>query len=171
MTQQNSRRKLLLINIQLFKLLKEGLFSMEKKNINWSELGFGYVPTDKRFVANYKNGAWDDGILTSDANVTISECAGVLQYAQTCFEGMKAYTTEDGRIVTFRPDLNAERMEASCKRLEMPVFPKERFVDAVVQTIAANTAYVPPYGSGDTLNIRPNMYGSDPDIGVKPANE
>ena len=127
MTQQNSRRKLLLINIQLFKLLKEGLFSMEKKNINWSELGFGYVPTDKRFVANYKNGAWDDGILTSDANVTISECAGVLQYAQTCFEGMKAYTTEDGRIVTFRPDLNAERMEASCKRLEMPVFPKERF--------------------------------------------
>ena len=110
---------------------------MEKKNIDWGSIGFGYISTDKRFVANYKNGAWDEGVLTSDPMVTISECAGVLQYAQTCFEGMKAYTTEDGHIVTFRPDLNAERMESSCKRLEMPVFPKERFVDAVVQTVAA----------------------------------
>lgn len=144
---------------------------MEKKNIDWSSIGFGYIPTDKRFVANYKNGAWDEGVLTSDPMVTISECAGVLQYAQTCFEGMKAYTTEDGHIVTFRPDLNAERMESSCKRLEMPVFPKERFVDAVVQTVAANEAYVPPYGSGATLYIRPYMFGSDAVIGVKPANE
>ena len=138
---------------------------MEKKNIDWSSIGFGYIPTDKRFVANYKNGAWDEGVLTSDPMVTISECAGVLQYAQTCFEGMKAYTTEDGHIVTFRPDLNAERMESSCKRLEMPVFPKERFVDAVVQTVAANEAYVPPYGSGATLYIRPYMFGSDAVIG------
>ena len=144
---------------------------MEKKNIDWGSIGFGYIPTDKRFVANYKNGAWDEGVLTSDPMVTISECAGVLQYAQTCFEGMKAYTTEDGHIVTFRPDLNAERMESSCKRLEMPVFPKERFVDAVVQTVAANEAYVPPYGSGATLYIRPYMFGSDAVIGVKPANE
>ena len=83
--------------------------------------------------------------------VTISECAGVLQYAQTVFEGMKAYTTEDGHIVTFRPDLNGERMEHSAARLEMPVFPKDRFVDAVVQTIKANAAYVPPYGSGATF--------------------
>ena len=144
---------------------------MEKKNIDWGSIGFGYIPTDKRFVANYKNGAWDEGVLTSDPMVTISECAGVLQYAQTCFEGMKAYTTEDGHIVTFRPDLNAERMESSCKRLEMPVFPKERFVDAVVQTVAANEAYVPPYGSGATLYIRPYMFGSSPVIGVKPAQE
>ena len=99
---------------------------MEKKNIDWANLGFGYIPTDKRFVSNYKNGAWDEGVMTSDATVTITECAGVLQYAQTCFEGMKAYTTEDGHIVTFRPDLNAERMENSCKRLEMPVFPQDR---------------------------------------------
>lgn len=144
---------------------------MEKKNIDWANLGFGYVETDKRFVAEYKDGAWDEGRLTSDSTVTISECACVLQYAQTCFEGMKAYTTEDGRIVTFRPDLNAERMEASCKRLEMPVFPKERFVDAVVQTVAANEAYVPPYGSGATLYIRPYMFGSNAVIGVKPADE
>ena len=90
---------------------------MEKKNIDWSNLGFGYVQTDYRYVSHYKNGAWDEGTLTQDPNVVINECAGVLQYAQTCFEGMKAYTTEDGRIVTFRPDLNAQRMEDSALRL------------------------------------------------------
>lgn len=144
---------------------------MEKKDIDWANLGFGYMKTDKRFVANFKNGAWDDGQLISDDTVTISECACVLQYAQTCFEGMKAYTTEDGRIVIFRPDLNAQRMEDSCKRLEMPVFPKEQFVDAVVQTVKANAAYVPPFGSGATLYIRPYMFGSNAVIGVKPADE
>ena len=111
---------------------------MEKKNIDWSNLGFGYVPTDYRFVANYKNGAWEEGGLTTDATVTISECAGVLQYAQTCFEGMKAYTTEDGRTVIFRPDLNAARMADSCRRLEMPVFPEDKFVEAVVNVVKAN---------------------------------
>ena len=144
---------------------------MEKKNIDWANLGFGYVNTDYRFVSNFKNGAWDEGVLTEDPMVTINECAGVLQYAQTVFEGMKAYTTEDGRIVTFRPDLNAERMEASAKRLEMPVFPKERFIDAVVQTVKANAAYVPLYGSGATLYIRPYQFGTNPVIGVKPADE
>ena len=144
---------------------------MEKKNIDWENLGFGYAQTDKRYVSNYKNGAWDEGTLTSDSNVVINECAGVLKYAQTCFEGLKAYTTEDGRIVCFRPDLNAERMEATALRLEMPVFPKERFVDAVVKTVEANEAYVPPYGSGATLYIRPYMFGSSSVIGVKPAEE
>ena len=144
---------------------------MEKKNIDWENLGFGYAQTDERYVSNYKNGAWDEGTLTSDSNVVINECAGVLQYAQTCFEGLKAYTTEDGRIVCFRPDLNAERMEATAQRLEMPVFPKERFIDAVVKTVEANEAYVPPYGSGATLYIRPYMFGSSSVIGVKPAEE
>lgn len=144
---------------------------MDKKNINWSELGFDYVETDKRYVSDYKNGAWDEGRLTSDANIVLNECAGVFQYAQTVFEGLKAYTTEDGRIVTFRPDLNAERMMDSAKRLEMPVFPKERFVDAVTQTVKANAAWVPPFGSGATLYIRPYMFGSNPVIGVKPADE
>ena len=144
---------------------------MEKKDIDWSNLGFGYIQTDKRFVSNYKNGAWDEGTLTSDANVVISECAGVLQYAQTCFEGLKAYTTEDGKIVCFRPDLNAARMKDSCERLVMPVFPEDRFVQAVVDVVKANAAYVPPYGSGATLYIRPYMFGSNPVIGVKPADE
>ena len=144
---------------------------MEKKNIDWSSLGFGYVQTDKRFVANYKNGAWDDGCLTEDASISMNECACVLQYAQTCFEGMKAYTAEDGRIVCFRPDLNAARMADSCRRLRMPVFPEDRFVDAVVQTVRANAAWVPPFGSGATLYIRPFMFGANPTIGVKPATE
>ena len=144
---------------------------MAKKDIDWSNLGFGYVKTDKRFVANYKNGAWDNGVITDDDKVVISECAGVLQYSQSCFEGMKAYTTEDGRIVVFRPDLNAERMENSAKRLEMPVFPKDRFVDAIVKLVEANADYVPPYGSGATLYIRPYMFGTNAVIGVKPADE
>ena len=144
---------------------------MEKKNLDWSSLGFGYIQTDKRYVSNYKNGSWDEGTLTSDATITISECAGVLQYAQTVFEGMKAYTTENGQIVVFRPDLNAERMVNSAKRLEMPPFPQDRFVDAVKQVVMANEGYVPPYGSGATLYIRPYMFGSDAVIGVKPANE
>ena len=144
---------------------------MEKKNIDWGNLGFGYMPTDKRFVANYKNGAWDEGALIDDPMITMSECACVLQYAQTCFEGIKAYTTEQGKIVTFRPDLNAKRMADSERRLQMPVFPEDRFVQAVVDVVKANAAYVPPYGSGATLYIRPYMFGINAVIGVKPATE
>lgn len=144
---------------------------MEKKNIDWGNLGFGYVQTDYRYVSNFTGGAWDEGTLTQDANIVLNECAGVLQYAQTVFEGLKAYTTEDGRIVTFRPDLNAERMMDSAARLEMPVFPRERFIEAVNQVVAANEAYVPPYGSGATLYLRPYMFGVNPVIGVKPADD
>ena len=144
---------------------------MAKKDIDWANLGFAYQETAMRYVSNFKDGKWDDGILTEDANVVLNECAGVLQYAQTCFEGLKAYTTEDGHIVTFRPDLNAERMIDSAKRLEMPVFPKERFIEAVHRTVEANADYVPPYGSGATLYIRPYMFGTNPVIGVKPADE
>ncbi|HJA82015.1 MAG TPA: branched-chain amino acid aminotransferase [Candidatus Mediterraneibacter intestinipullorum] len=144
---------------------------MEKKKIDWENIGFSYMQTDKRYVSDFKDGKWDDGTLVDDANITMNECAGVLQYAQTVFEGMKAYTTEDGRIVTFRPDLNAARMVESAKRLEMPVFPEDRFIDAVVRTVKANAAYVPPYGSGATLYIRPYMFGVNPVIGVKPADE
>ncbi|MCR4627125.1 MAG: branched-chain amino acid aminotransferase [Treponema sp.] len=144
---------------------------MDTKNIDWGNLGFGYVKTDKRFVANFKNGKWDGGKLTTDDAVVISECAGVLQYAQTCFEGLKAYTTEDGRVVTFRPDLNAKRMVSSCKRLEMPVYPEEDFIHAVLSVVKANAKWVPPYGSGATLYVRPYMFGSSPVIGVKPADE
>lgn len=143
---------------------------MEKKKIDWGGLGFDYIRTDWRFVADYKDGAWEEGTLTEQADLVINECAGVLQYSQSCFEGLKAYTTDDGRIVTFRPDLNAQRMEDSCRRLEMPVFPKEKFVDAVLRTVKANEAFVPPYGSGATLYIRPFMFASGPVIGVRPAD-
>ena len=144
---------------------------MEKKDLDWSNLGFGYMKTDKRYVSYYKDGAWDDGALIEDANIVLNECAGVFQYAQTVFEGLKAYTTEDGHIVTFRPDLNASRLADSARRLEMPVFPEERFVEAVQKVVEANAAYVPPYGSGATLYIRPYMMGTNSVIGVKPATE
>ena len=88
---------------------------MEKKQIDWSSIGFGYIPTEKRYVSNYKDGKWDDGCLTEDANIVLNECAGVLQYSQSVFEGMKAYTTEDGRIVVFRPDMNAKRFADSAR--------------------------------------------------------
>ena len=144
---------------------------MDKKNIDWKNLGFGYMQTDYRYVSNFKEGKWDEGALTTDANIVINECAGVLQYAQTVFEGLKAYTTKDGKIVTFRPDLNAQRMMDSANQLEMPPFPAERFLDAVTQTVKANSAFVPPYGSGASLYIRPYLFGTNPVIGVKPADE
>ena len=144
---------------------------MSNKQIDWANLGFGYVQTEQRYVCNFKNGAWEEGGLTEDANIVLNECAGVLQYAQTVFEGLKAYRTEDGRIVTFRPDLNAARMADSARRLEMPVFPEEKFIEAVEQVVAANADFVPPYGSGATMYLRPYMFGSNPVIGVKPATE
>ncbi len=144
---------------------------MNKKDINWNELGFGYIKTDYRFVSNYKEGKWDDGALSTDDMISMSECACVLQYAQTCFEGLKAYTTANGDIVCFRPDLNAERMAQSCERMKMPVFPVDRFVDAVVETVKANKEWVPPYGSGASLYLRPYMFGYNPVIGVKPADD
>ncbi len=142
-----------------------------KKNIDWKNLGFGYIKTDYRFVSNYKDGKWDEGVLSTDSEITMNESACVLQYAQTCFEGLKAYTTQDGHVVCFRPDLNAKRMADSCRRLEMPVYPEDKFVEAVVKTVKANLDWVPPYGSGATLYLRPYMFGSNAVIGVKPAEE
>ena len=148
------------------------MISMETKmNIDWANLGFGYLKTDYRFVSNYKDGRWDDGELTTDATITLNESAGVLQYAQTCFEGLKAYRTADGHVVCFRPDLNAKRMADSCRRLEMPVYPEEKFVEAIEKVVKANLDYVPPYGTGATLYLRPYMFGSNNVIGVKPAEE
>ena len=151
--------------------IRKGSNNMAKKDIDWNNLGFGYVKTDKRYVSNFKNGAWDDGALIEDDQITMSECACVLQYAQTVFEGLKAYTTEDGHVVCFRPDLNAQRLAQSAARLEMPVFPEDRFVDAVEQVVKANAAWVPPFGSGATLYIRPYMIATNAVIGVKPADE
>lgn len=145
--------------------------TVEKANIDWANVGFGYHKTDKRYVSNYKDGKWDEGTLTEDSNIVLNESAGVLQYAQTCFEGMKAYTTVDGKVVVFRPDMNAKRMSDTAKRLEMPAFPEDRFVDAVEQVVKANLKFVPPYGTGATLYLRPFMFGSAPVMGVKPSAE
>ena len=109
-----------------------------KKDIDWSKLGFGYTPTDFRFQAEWKDGKWSEGKLISDPNIELSEAACVFHYAQCCFEGLKAYETVDGHIVTFRPDQNAERMQHSAARLEMPEFPKELFVKAVEEVVRAN---------------------------------
>ena len=143
---------------------------MEKKNIDWGNIPFGYMKTDYRYVSMYRDGAWDEGVLTDDDKIVLSECACVLQYAQQVFEGLKAYETVDGRIVTFRPDLNAERMYNSAERLEIPPFPKDKFIEAVDKVVAANAAWVPPYGTGATLYLRPYSFGFNEVIGVKSAD-
>ena len=141
-----------------------------KKDLDWANLSFAYMPTDYSYVCNYKDGAWGEGGLTTDHSITLSECAGILHYCQEVFEGLKAYTTESGDIVCFRPDLNASRMADSARRLVMPPFPEDKFVDAVKQVIEANSAWVPPYGSGATLYVRPLMFATGNVIGVKPAD-
>ncbi len=139
--------------------------------LDWGSLGFGYVKTPYRFVAEFKDGKWNKGIITDDDKIVMSECAGVLQYAQTVFEGLKAYRTCDGKTVTFRPNLNAERLIASAKRLEIPPVPEDMFLEAVDKVVNANRDFVPPYGSGASLYLRPFIFGSSPVIGVKPAQE
>lgn len=141
-----------------------------KQNLDWSNLSFGYMETDYSYSSIYQDGAWDEGHLTKDHSITLSECACIFHYCQECFEGLKAYTTQDGSVVCFRPDLNAERMVDSARRLVMPPFPKERFIDAVKQVVEANASWVPPFGSGASLYVRPFMIGSGEVIGVKPAD-
>lgn len=142
---------------------------MDQQIMDWGSLSFNYMPTAYRFVANYHDGAWDDGTLSDKATIELSESACVLQYAQSCFEGMKAYSTSDGRVVCFRPDRNAARMADSCRRMHMPVFPEDRFLEAVKQTVQANRQWVPPFGTGASLYLRPFMFGTTPIIGVHSA--
>lgn len=144
---------------------------MEKKDIKWSELGFSYIKTDKRYISYWKDGKWDEGQLTEDNKVHISEGSTSLHYGQECFEGLKAYSTKDGGIQLFRPDENAKRMQRSCERVMMPQVPVEKFIDACMQVVKANEAWVPPYGSGATLYLRPFVIGIGDNIGVRPANE
>ena len=144
---------------------------MAKVDLDWGSLGFGYRKTSLRYVANYKDGAWGKGELTDDDSVVISECAGILHYCQEVFEGLKAYTTKSGSIVTFRPDMNAKRMMDSAARLEMPPLSEEQFLEAVDKVVAANADWVPPYGTGASLYLRPYMFATGIVIGVKPATE
>jgi branched-chain amino acid aminotransferase len=144
---------------------------MKKVNLDWENLGFSYQETDYRYVSIYKDGAWGEGELTKDPNIPINESAAVLQYAQTIFEGLKAYETKNGDIVTFRTDLNAKRFQDSARRLEMPPISEEMFLEGVAKAVEANVAYVPPYGSGAALYVRPFMFGAAPVIGITPATE
>ena len=143
----------------------------EKKDIDWKNLGFSYMSTDKRYVSHYKDGTWDEGALVDDDTVVINECAGILQYCQECFEGLKAYSTKKGEVVIFRADLNAKRIHDSAKYLEMPAFDEKKFIDAVEAVLKANYAWIPPYGSGATFYLRPYEFASGPVIGVKPSDE
>lgn len=140
-------------------------------NVDWSKLGFGYMKTDFRYVSMWKDGQWDEGKLVEDNRLTISEASTALHYGQQCFEGLKAYRRKDGQIQLFRPDQNAKRMNSSCRRILMPEIPEEKFIDACIQVVKANEAYVPPYGTGATLYLRPFMIGVGDNLGVKPAPE
>ena len=140
-------------------------------NIDWKNLGFSYIKTDYRFISYWKDGKWDDGEMTTDNKVHISEGSPVLHYGQSCFEGMKAYRTKDGSINLFRPDENAKRMINSCQRLLMPEYPVEKFVEAAKAVVKANEKWVPPYNTGSTLYLRPYLMGVGDNIGVSPATE
>lgn len=143
----------------------------KKTNIDWDNLGFEYIKTDLRYISRWKDGAWDDGTLTEDNNLTISEGSPALHYGQQCFEGLKAYRTKDGDIQLFRPDENGMRLNRSCCKLLMPEFPVDRFIDACKQVVRANEHFVPPYGCGGSLYLRPFVIGVGDNIGVKPAEE
>ncbi len=140
-------------------------------NLDWGNLGFKYMKTDFRYVSRWKDGKWDEGKLVEDNRLCISEASTVLHYGQACFEGLKAYRTKEGKIQLFRPDMNAKRMQESCRRILMPEVPVERFIDACRQVVKANEDYVPPYGTGATLYLRPFMFGTGDTIGVAPAPE
>ena len=141
------------------------------EKLDYAHLGFAYHVPEKRYVTNYRNGAWDKGCLSEDSNVVLNESAGILQYCQQVFEGMKAYRWKDGSVVCFRPDLNAERMFQSAAFLEMPSFPVDRFLSALDEVVKANADSVPPYGTGASLYIRPYLFASGIVIGVQPAEE
>lgn len=140
-------------------------------NIDWGNLGFSYIKTDLRYISTWKDGKWDEGQLVEDNKLHISEASTALHYGQQCFEGLKAYRRKDGKIQLFRPDQNAKRINDSCRRLLMPEIPEEKFIEACKQVVKANEHYVPPYGTGATLYLRPFIIGVGDNIGVKPAPE
>lgn len=140
-------------------------------NIDWGNLGFSYIKTDLRYISTWKDGKWDEGQLVEDNILHISEASTALHYGQQCFEGLKAYRRKDGKIQLFRPDQNAKRINNSCRRLLMPEIPEEKFIDACKQVVKANEHYVPPYGTGATLYLRPFIIGVGDNIGVKAAPE
>ena len=143
----------------------------KKVNLDWNNLGFSYIKTDYRYISYYKDGQWDNGALVEDNVLHISEASTALHYGQQAFEGLKAYRCQDGSINLFRPDQNAARFARSCTRLLMPEFPQERFVEAIKEVVRANAEWIPPYGTGGSLYIRPLMIGVGDTIGVTPGPE
>lgn len=144
---------------------------MEIKNIEWEKLSFSFMKTNSMYVSYWKDGSWDEGMLTEESNISIAASATALHYGQQCFEGLKAYRTKDGSIQLFRPDENSKRMNRSCERLMMPEVPYEKFLEAVKMVVNDNADFVPPYGTGATLYIRPYVIGVGDNLGVKPAPE
>ncbi len=141
----------------------------EKKQLNWADLGFQYRQTDFRFSATFADGVWSQGELVSSPVIAVHEGAPALHYAQQCFEGMKAQTAPDGRVLLFRPDLNSERMNQAAGRLLMPEVPNELFIGSVEATVRANYAWIPPHGSGASLYIRPMLIGVGENLGLRTA--
>ncbi len=140
-------------------------------NIEWDKLGFAFSQTKSNIRFHYANGKWDEGRLTTDFNVSMSVAANVLHYGQAIFEGMKAFACKDGKVRIFRPDENAKRLNSSARQLVMAEFPEDRFVEAVKTVVRDNIEFVPPYGTGGSLYIRPVMFGTQPQIGVNASNE
>lgn len=143
--------------------------STDKKQLDWADLGFQYLKTDYRFNAIYENGQWQEGELLQDEYIKVHEGAPALHYAQQCFEGMKAQTAADGRVLLFRPELNCQRLKQAAGRLLMPEVPDSLFMQAIEATVKANYAWIPPYGSGASLYIRPMLIGVGENLGLRPA--
>ncbi|EHJ56570.1 branched-chain-amino-acid aminotransferase [Streptococcus urinalis FB127-CNA-2] len=140
-------------------------------DLDWENLGFSYHKLPFRYISYFKNGQWDEGQLTEDATLHISESSPALHYGQQAFEGLKAYRTKTNEIQLFRPDKNAQRLQKTAERLLMPKVSTEKFIDAVKKVVKANADFVPPYGTGATLYLRPLLIGVGDVIGVKPATE
>ena len=141
--------------------------------VDWDKFeGFALVETDYMYVAKCSGGgaSWAPGSVEPYGNLSLSPAAGILNYGQGVFEGIKAYRTAKGRIVTFRPDKNAERCADGCARLSMPPVPQDMFVDAVKRVVCANVRWIPPEGRG-ALYLRPLVMGSGPVLGLAPAPE
>lgn len=139
--------------------------------LDWENLGFAYMKLPYRFLARYENGKWQEGGLTEDDKLHLSESSPALHYGQQAFEGLKAYRTKDGSIQLFRPDENAKRLQRTADRLLMPKVPTDLFIKACQEVVKSNHEYVPPYGTGGTLYLRPLLIGVGDIIGVKPAEE
>ena len=142
-----------------------------REDIDWASLGFGFMPTRSHIRYTWKNGAWDNGTLIAEPTITLSIAATCLHYGQNAFEGMKAFRCKDGKVRVFRPWENCKRMARTALQLLAPEVPEEIFIDAVKRVVEDNIDYVPPYGSGGSLYLRPLLIGSGAQIGVSPADE